>query len=71
MAILCMVSDRRYRAMGFGVMNLFANGMGGLASLAGGMLKDANLNVNTLFRFSSVVVLGCALLLYLIKPSAK
>lgn len=68
MPILCMVSDPRYRATGFGVLNLFACGIGGLTIYAGGALRDANVNVRHMFEFSAVGLLVCAGLLYCIRP---
>lgn len=67
MPILCMVSDPRYRATGFGVLNLFACGIGGLTIYAGGVLRDANVNVRHMFEFSAVGLLVCAVLLSFIK----
>jgi MFS family permease len=67
MPILCMVSDSRYRATGFGVLNLFACGVGGLTIYAGGILRDANVNVRHMFEFSAVGLLICAVLLSFIK----
>jgi len=57
-----MISDSRYRATGFGVLNLFSCGVGGLTIYAGGMLRDANVNVSRLFEFSAVGLLACAVL---------
>jgi MFS family permease len=68
MPILCMVSDPRYRATGFGVLNLFACGIGGLTIYAGGVLRDANVNVRHMFEFSAVGLLLCAVLLSCIRP---
>ena len=68
MPILCMVSDPRYRATGFGVLNLFACGIGGLTIYAGGVLRDANVNVRHMFEFSAAGLLVCAVLLHFIRP---
>jgi len=68
MPILCMVSDPRYRATGFGILNLFACMVGGLSIYAGGALRDANVNVRTMFEFSAGGLLVCAVLLSLIRP---
>lgn len=70
MPILCMVSDPRYRATGFGVLNFFACCVGGLTIYAGGILRDANVNVRHMFEFAAVGVLICAILLRQIKPKA-
>ena len=70
MPILCLVSDPRYRATGFGVLNLFACGIGGLTIYAGGALRDANVNVRYLFQLSAGGLLVCAVLLAFIKPKS-
>jgi MFS family permease len=70
MPILCLVVNPRYRATGMGVLNLFANLMGGLAIYAGGALRDAKVNVNHVFQFAAAGLLLSALLLFLVKPSA-
>lgn len=67
MPILCMVCDPRYRATGFGVLNFFACGVGGLTVYAGGVLRDANINVRYIFVCSAVGLLVCAILLSRIK----
>ena len=68
MPILCMVCDPRYRATGFGVLNLFACGVGGFTIYAGGLLRDSEVNVRNIFVASAVGLLVCATLLSLIKP---
>ncbi len=70
MPILCMISDPRYRATGFGVLNLCACGVGGLTIYAGGLLRDANVNIRHMFEFSAVGLLVCAVLLWFIRPRA-
>jgi hypothetical protein len=52
------------------VLNLFASLIGGLTIYAGGALRDAKVNVNHVFQFSAGGLLLCALLLFLVKPSA-
>jgi MFS family permease len=71
MPILCMVSDSRYRATGFGVLNLFACSIGGFTIYAGGLLRDAHVNVRNLFEVSACGLLVCAVLLAGIKPQTR
>jgi predicted MFS family arabinose efflux permease len=71
MPILCLVVNPRYRATGMGLLNLFANLVGGLTIYAGGALRDAKVNVNHVFQFAAGGLLLCALLLFLVKPSAE
>jgi MFS family permease len=68
MPILCQVADPRYRATGYGVLNLFSCAMGGAAIYAGGALRDAHINVSTLFEIAAAALLLCGLLLLLVKP---
>jgi MFS family permease len=68
MPILCVVSDARYRATGYGVLNLFSCIVGGIGLYAGGVLRDANINLSTLFNYAAALMLLCALFLVLIKP---
>ena len=68
MPILCMVADERYRATGYGILNLFACIVGGISLYAGGALRDAHIDFSLLFRFASVMMLVCAFILFSLKP---
>lgn len=69
MPILCLVSDARYRATGYGVLNMFACIVGGITIYAGGALRDARVDVNKIFFFAAGSLLVCAALLFFVKPS--
>jgi len=69
MPILCQISDSRYRATGYGVLNMFSTIVGGLTVYAGGAMRDANINVNTLFQWAAAGTLLCAVLMFFVKPS--
>jgi MFS family permease len=68
MPILCLITDERYRATGYGILNMFACLVGGLTILAGGALRDAQIDVARIFQFSAVCLAAAAALLFLIKP---
>lgn len=70
MPILCLVSDPRYRATGYGILNLFSCVVGGVAIYAGGALRDAEFNLSLLFQLAAASMLVCAALLILVKPAA-
>ena len=70
MPIVCLVTDPRYRATGFGVLNLFANAAGGLTIYAGGALRDAHIDVSDVFSVSAAMLVVCATLLLFVKPRA-
>jgi len=67
MPILCMVSDSRYRATGYGVLNLFSCVIGGLTIYAGGALRDAHVNVSGVFQFAAASMVVCAGMLFFVR----
>ncbi len=69
MPILCLVADPRYRATGYGILNLFACIVGGLTTYAGGKLRDANIPVSRIFQFSAACLLVAAVLLFFVKQT--
>ena len=68
MPILCLVADPRYRATGYGVLNLFSCIIGGFGLYAGGALRDARIDLSQMFQAAAGLVLVCAFILYRIKP---
>lgn len=66
MPILTLVTDVRYRATGYGVLNLLSCAVGGAAIYLGGALRDLHVDVGEIFRFGALSLLVCALLLWLI-----
>ncbi len=64
MPILCMIVDRRYRATGYGIINMLSCIIGGIGIYAGGAVRDAHLDLSILFRGATVVLLICVFLLY-------
>ena len=60
----------RYRATGYGVLNMFACIIGGLTIYVGGAMRDAQINVSTLFQSPPVGLLVCAVLLLFVKSNA-
>lgn len=71
MPILCTVTDSRYRATGYGVLNLFSCIVGGLTIYAGGALRDAQVDVSHVFQFAAFSMLICAALLFCIRPANR
>jgi MFS family permease len=67
MPILCLISDSRYRATGFGILNLFACVIGGIGLYMAGVLRDRQVDLGKMFQFASILMILCIGLLYLIK----
>lgn len=71
MPILCIIADNRYRATGYGVLNMFACIVGGLGIYASGMFRDAHFPMSALFKMAAVLLLICVLLLFMIRSNLK
>jgi len=71
MPVLCQVADPRFRATGYGLLNLCACVVGGLAILAGGKLRDAGVPVSVLFQCAAGGLLICGVLLMFLKPTQR
>jgi nitrate/nitrite transporter NarK len=67
MPVLCMVADPRFRATGYGVLNMFATVIGGVGLYAAGVMRDSNINLNRVFQFASLIILICVILLLIVK----
>lgn len=67
MPILCMIADERYRATGYGILNLVSCLIGGIGIYAGGALRDAHMNLRSVFQLAAGVALLCAAVLMMIK----
>lgn len=68
MPILCLIADPRYRATGYGILNFCSCLVGGLTIYAGGLLRDAHVDVARVFQFAALTLLACAGMLYALKP---
>ena len=66
--ILCQIVDPRYLATGVGVLNMLAVLVGGLTIYIGGVVRDAQINITTLFNCGAAGLLVCAILLWLVRP---
>ena len=71
MPILCMIADQRYRATGYGVLNMCSCIVGGIGLYAGGSLRDADIELGYIFQTASVIMLVCAALLFTLRPGKR
>ncbi|WP_343702046.1 MFS transporter [Chitinophaga sp.] len=67
MPILCLITDARYRATGYGVLNMFSAIVGGIGIYAGGALRDVQINLGSVFRVAALILLVCAVVLFIIR----
>jgi MFS family permease len=71
MPVLCMLIDGRYRATGYGLMNMFATCIGGVGIYAAGALRDSQINLGLVYQAASLSMIVCVGLLWLIKRDIK
>ena len=69
MPILCQIVSPKYRATGYGFLNLFSTFVGGAMIYAGGALRDAHVDLSKVFQFSAVGLVVAALTLLAIRPN--
>ena len=70
MPILCQIVNPRFRATGYGVMNLCACIGGGLVAYGGGALKDVKFELHTTFLVLGMVYLAAGSRYLFIRPRA-
>jgi sugar phosphate permease len=70
MPIICLTSDRRYRATAYGATNLAASVAGGLAIYGAGLLRDRQFDFGHMLMLASVVLLFCPVLLLRIRTES-
>lgn len=66
MPILCMVTDVKYRATGYGVLNFFSCLIGGIGLYMGGFLRDSSVDLSNMFILAAVTTALGGLLLFFI-----
>jgi len=72
MPVICLTTDRRYRATAYGVTNLAAAVAGGLAVYGAGLWRDRQFDFGRILVMASIALLLCpALLLWIRTAPAK
>jgi MFS family permease len=71
MPALCMIIDGRYRATGYGMMNMMATIVGGIGIFVAGALRDSQINLGFMYQSASLSIVICAILLFLVKRSVQ
>jgi hypothetical protein len=67
MPVLCLLSDRRYRATAYGIANGVGSVAGGLAVYGTGALRDLEIDLRRVLSFAGVCALLCAALFLLVR----
>ncbi|MCE4565048.1 MFS transporter [Maribellus sp. CM-23] len=67
MPMLCLIIDSRYRATGYGILNMFATIVGGIGIYLAGALRDSQINLRVVYQFASLSLIVCVVLLWMMK----
>ena len=71
MPAACTVTDPRYRATAYGMLNLVGTSTGGVMIYVGGILKDNEVPFAVTFQAASVFIFLAGLLLFAVKPKQR
>ncbi len=71
MPALCEVCDQRWRATGYGVLNLSSTLCGGLAAYFGGQWRDEGVGLPALFFVSAACLMLAGLCMALVRPGGS
>ena len=63
MPALCMIVDERYRATGYGVLNMLGVVVAGVGVYAAGWLRDNNIGLGTIYQSAALCLVVCILLM--------
>jgi len=68
MPILCLITDPRFRATGYGILNMAGTIAGGLAVFIAGALRDRQVDLSVVLDWSTLSLIFCATFLLLLRP---
>jgi MFS family permease len=69
MPILCQIVSSKYRATGYGFLNMFSTFTGGAMIYIGGALRDAHVNLSRVFIASAIGLIIAGLTMLAVKPN--
>lgn len=64
MSVLCMLINERYRATGYGILNMLATIVGGIGIFAAGALRDKNIDLGIVYQSAAICLVICIVLMY-------
>ncbi|MDB6094479.1 MAG: Sugar phosphate permease [Verrucomicrobia bacterium] len=67
MPMLCLLVDSRYRATSWGLSSFCSAMIGGVGIYAGGLLRDAHVDIGRIFQFAAANLVVSALLLFYVQ----
>lgn len=70
MPMLCLTIDHRYRATGYGILNMVSTITGGLGVYVAGAMRDAQIELSSVYQVSATALVVCLGFLFLVLRSA-
>lgn len=71
MPILCLIVDHRYRATGYGILNMLSTIIGGLGVYIAGVMRDIQIGLSLVYQVSAIALIICSGILFLVLKTAK
>ena len=71
MPMLSLIVDSRYRATGYGILNMLSTIVGGIGIYAAGWLRDAQVNLSVVYQLASIIMVICVGFLFVVKQQIK
>ena len=71
MPMLCIITDERYRATGYGILNMFATIIGGVGIYVAGKLRDMDFNLSYMYQIAAISIILSICLLFAVKANTK
>jgi MFS family permease len=71
MPMLCLIIDNKYRATGYGILNMFSTIIGGLGVYIAGAMRDSQINLSLVYQMSAIAIVICIGILLLVLKDAR
>jgi MFS family permease len=66
MPVLCLIADNRYRATGYGLLNMFSTIAGGIGVYIAGAMRDSQTDLSSVYQVSAFAIMACIVILFLV-----
>lgn len=71
MPMLYLIIDKRYRATGYGILNMLSTIIGGLGVYVAGAMRDSQIGLSSVYQACAIVLVVCMGILFLVLKTAK
>jgi len=71
MPMLCLNIDNKYKATGYGILNMMSTIVGGLGVYIAGAMRDSQIGLSLVYQVSAIALVICIGILFLVLNTAK